>query len=76
MKDQPAVSGGIPVRHNKSWPSWPIVTEREWESDIEPKMREVYLSRNEGISGSKAMEFSQLYARYTGTAYATWYRFD
>ena len=71
MKDQPAVSGGIPVRQNKSWPSWPIVTEREWESDIEPKMREVYLSRNEGVSGSKAMEFSQLYARYTGTAYAS-----
>ena len=71
MKDQPAVSGGIPVRQNKSWPSWPIVTEKEWEADIEPKMREVYLSRNEGISGSKATEFSQLYARYTGTAYAT-----
>jgi len=54
MKDQPAVSGGIPVRQNKSWPSWPIVTEKEWEADIEPKMRELYLSRNEGISGSKA----------------------
>ena len=71
MKDQPAVSGGIPVRHNKAWPSWPIVTEKEWESDIEPKMREVYLSRNEGLSGLKATEFSQRYAKYTGTAYAT-----
>ena len=71
MKDQPAVSGGIPVRHNKSWPSWPVVTEKEWESDIEPKMREVYLSRNEGLSGLKATEFSQRYAKYTGTAYAT-----
>ena len=39
MKDQPAVSGGIPGRHNKSWPSGPVVTEKEWESDIEPKMR-------------------------------------
>ena len=73
MASQLAIDGGTPVRDTKQkrWPGWPAVSVQEWESEIEPRMREVYLSATEGISGGKALELGEKYAAYSGTKYAT-----
>ena len=71
MSKKLAIDGGIPVRSNQPWLTWPLVNQQEWETEIEPKMRAVYLSANEGLPGTKSQEFSQSYANYTGTKYAT-----
>merc|ERR1712093_660621 len=69
MSKKLAIDGGIPVRSNQSWSNWPLVNQQEWEAEIEPKMRAVYLSANEGLPGTKSQEFSHSYANYTGTNY-------
>ncbi len=73
MSNRLAVSGGTPVRNMQThpWPSWPLNTEEEWESKIEPLLREVYLSGNEGSGGKMISAFSVQYARYSGTNHAT-----
>ena len=71
MSKKLAIDGGIPVRSNQSWSNWPLVNQQEWETEIEPKMRAVYLSASEGLPGTKSQEFSHCYANYTGTKYAT-----
>jgi len=72
MKDRLAISGGTPVRdtRTKPWSSWPLTTIEEWESDIEPSLREVYLSGVEGLGGKKSEALAERYAHYTGTTYA------
>ena len=72
MSNQLAISGGTPIRNieNNPWPSWPLNTPQEWESKIEPLLRQVYLSGNEGSGGTMIERFSEQYARYSGTNYA------
>ena len=72
MSNLLAISGGTPVRNIEStpWPSWPLNTHEEWESKIEPLLREVYLSGNEGGSGTMIERFGEQYAQYSGTNYA------
>ena len=45
VSGQLAVNGGTPVRNvqENPWPSWPQNSERDWETEIEPAVREVYL---------------------------------
>ena len=72
MSNQLAASGGTPVRNTETapWSAWPLHTTEEWESKIEPLLREVYLSGNEGSGGTMIERFREQYARYTGTNYA------
>ncbi len=72
MSKQLAISGGTPVRNTNThpWQQWPINTTEEWESKVEPLLREVYLSGNEGSGGSMIPRFCEQYAEYTGTQYA------
>ncbi len=72
MSNQLAVSGGTPVRNTETdpWSPWPLHTTEEWESKIEPLLREVYLSGNEGSGGTMIVRFREQYAQYTGTNYA------
>ncbi len=66
-----AVDGGTPVRDpkEKPWPSWPHNTETEWESEIEPALREVYLGRTEGLPASMSDRFGRAFAAYCGAGY-------
>ena len=59
MSNQLAISGGTPVRNTESepWSSWPLTTTEEWESKVEPLLREVYLSGNEGSGGTMIERF-------------------
>jgi len=72
MSNKLAISGGTPVRNTQThpWQPWPMNTAEEWESKIEPLLREVYLSGNEGLGGNQIPQFCQQYAEYTGTDYA------
>lgn len=72
MSKQLAFSGGTPVRNTRThpWQTWPIHSSEEWEDKIEPLLREVYLSGNEGSGGAMIPRFCQEYAHYTGTNYA------
>ncbi len=72
MSNRLAISGGTPVRNTESepWQSWPLTTTEEWESKVEPLLREVYLSGNEGSGGTMISRFGEQYAEYTGTNYA------
>ena len=49
MNQKLAIDGGVPVRENKPWPGWPQVDSEEWETEIEPRMRQVCLSGSEGL---------------------------
>ena len=72
MSNQLAVSGGTPVRNTETdpWSPWPLHTTEEWELEIEPLLREVYFSGNEGSGGTMIERFGEEYAQYTGTTYA------
>lgn len=72
MTDKLAICGGTPVRDTKMepWPAWPLTNLHEWETEIEPELREVYLSGTEGLDAKKSEEFVERYAQYTGTTYA------
>lgn len=72
MSNQLAISGGEPVRNIKThpWPSWPIRASNEWESKIEPLLRDVYMSGSEGSGGAMIPRFCEQYAQYSGTNYA------
>ena len=72
MSNPLAVSGGTPVRNTETdpWPEWPLHTTEEWESKIEPLLKEVYFSGHEGSGGAMIKRFSEQYAQYTGTTYA------
>lgn len=72
MSNKLAISGGTPVRDLKThpFPTWPLNNKDEWESKIEPLLRDVYMSRNEGSGGTMIPRFCEEYAAYTGTNYA------
>ncbi len=72
MSNRLAILGGTPVRNTESepWSAWPLTTSEEWESRVEPLLREVYLSGNEGSGGTMINRFGEQYAEYTGTNYA------
>lgn len=72
MANKLAISGGTPVRDEKThpWLTWPLNNKDEWESKIEPLLRDVYMSRNEGSGGTMIPRFCEEYAAYTGTNYA------
>ena len=72
MSNTLAVSGGTPVRNLEThpWTSWPLNTAEEWDAKIEPRLREVYLSGNEGSGGTMIDAFGEQYACYSGTTYA------
>ena len=72
MATKLAISGGTPVRDTQKdpWPISPLSGVEEWESEIEPRLREVYLSATEGLGGQKIEELNEKYAEYTGTKYA------
>ncbi len=72
MSKQLAILGGTPVRNTQThpWQQWPINTTEEWELKIEPLLRNVYMSKNEGSGGSMIPQFCRQYAEYTGTKYA------
>ena len=56
-----AISGGTPVRDTQKhpWPISPLTGVEEWESEIEPRLREVYLSATEGLGGQKIEELNE-----------------
>ncbi len=66
-----AVNGGTPVRNRieNPWPSWPANTEIEWEREIEPALRKVYLEGSEGLPASRSDRFGQAFADYCGANY-------
>ena len=72
MSNELAIAGGTPVRNTKinPWPRWPNTGVSEWESKVEPLLREVYLSANEGSGGTMTPRFNEAYAAYSGTDYA------
>ncbi len=72
MPDKLAVEGGTPVRDTSKnpWVAWPHTDEEEWQTKVEPALREVYLSRTEGLPGPKSTAFGQRFAEYCGTEYA------
>ena len=72
MSNKLAISGGTPVRNTQThpWSPWPINTIEDWESKVEPLLRDVYLSGNEGLGGTMIPRFCEQYAEYTGTNYA------
>ena len=66
-----AVNGGTPVRNRREnpWPAWPANTEAEWEREIEPALREVYLEKIEGLPASRSDRFGEAFADYCGAGY-------
>ena len=72
MSNLLAISGGTPVRNTKKhpWKTWPHRSSDQWDDKIEPLLREVYLSGNEGSGGTMIPRFSEKYAQYSGTHYA------
>ena len=53
MSEKLAIQGGDAV-HTTGWPSWPQNSGELWESKVEPALKEVYLSRTEGLPAPKA----------------------
>jgi dTDP-4-amino-4,6-dideoxygalactose transaminase len=66
-----ALEGGLPVRdlEKKPWPAWPHNTEEEWEKEIEPALRQVYLNKVEGLPATQSEAFGQAFAEYGGAKY-------
>ena len=69
--DRLAINGGIPVRNlqKNPWPSWPQNSEQDWETEIEPALREVYLNKNEGLPATRGESFGQAFAAYCDARY-------
>lgn len=64
-----AVDGGVPV-HTTGWPGWPDNTEAKWAEMVGPRLKEVYLSRAEGMPNTQAHEFEREWCEYTGSRHA------
>lgn len=69
--DKLAVDGGKPIRDTsaKPWPNWPDNQEADWERDIEPALRDVYLSRSEGLPATQGEAFGASFAAYCDGRY-------
>ena len=63
--DRLAVDGGAPVR-TRPWPDWPANTADEWRETVEPALRDVFLSKTEGLPGPQAERFGEAMAEYCG----------
>ena len=75
-QDKLAVQGGTPIRdvEENPWPTWPQVSNAEWEQAIGPALKDVYLSAVESDPGPnepgpKAAEFAASFAAYCGVRY-------
>jgi len=70
-QDKLALDGGTPVRNIKEapWPNWPDNQEEDWERDIEPALRDVYLSRSEGLPATQGEAFGASFAAYCDGRY-------
>lgn len=64
-----AIDGGTPVR-TAGWPAWPDVSEAEWTSRVEPRLRQVYLSRQEGLPNPQSAAFEEAFGAYIGVEHA------
>ena len=66
-----AIDGGTPVRdlEREPWNAWPLNPKEEWESEVEPALREVFLGGTEGLPGPRSAEFGQAFAEYCGGRY-------
>jgi dTDP-4-amino-4,6-dideoxygalactose transaminase len=66
-----AINGGIPVRNMKEnpWPAWPQNSESEWESEIEPALKAVYMDKDEGLPATRGESFGQSFAAYCDARY-------
>lgn len=71
MSETLAIDGGVPVRDTKvsPWPTWPDNTEREWDEEIAPTLKEVYLGQTEGLPAPVGHRFGQAFAAYCDAAY-------
>jgi dTDP-4-amino-4,6-dideoxygalactose transaminase len=71
MAIQLAVSGGTPVRDTrlKPWPEWPANSEKEWEEEIAPIFKEVYLNKSEGLPATMSARFGQSFAAYCDASF-------
>ena len=69
--DRLAVNGGVPVRDQKvqPWPVWPDNTQAEWDREVGPALREVYLDRVEGLPEPRGKDFGRAMAEYCGAQY-------
>ncbi len=69
--DKLAVNGGEPVRNTAEnpWPEWPNNQEEDWERDLEPALRAVYLSRSEGLPARQGDAFGASFAAYCDGRY-------
>jgi dTDP-4-amino-4,6-dideoxygalactose transaminase len=61
-----AAQGGNPVRdiQRNPWPTWPQTSRDEWRNKIEPALRAVYESHEEGGGGSRQQQFAERFATY------------
>ncbi len=71
MSETLAIDGGVPVRDTEAskWPTWPDNTKREWEEEIVPILKEVYLDQTEGLPAPVGHRFGQAFAAYCDAAY-------
>jgi dTDP-4-amino-4,6-dideoxygalactose transaminase len=71
MPAQLAAEGGTPVRNIKAkpWPDWPANTEKEWEEEIAPMLKEVYLNKSEGLPAPMGARFGQAFAAYCDASF-------
>ena len=73
MGSQLALMGGSPVRDTdqKPWPEWPLNTEKEWDEEIAPMLKEVYLNKSEGLPAPMGARFGQAFAAYCDASFGT-----
>jgi dTDP-4-amino-4,6-dideoxygalactose transaminase len=71
MGVQLATDGGTSVRDTKQkpWPDWPASTEKEWDEEIGPMLKEVYLNKSEGLPAPMGARFGQAFAAYCDAAF-------
>jgi dTDP-4-amino-4,6-dideoxygalactose transaminase len=71
MGNQLALTGGSPVRNadEKPWPEWPLNTEKEWDEEIAPLLKEVYLNKSEGLPAPMGARFGQAFTAYCDAAF-------
>ncbi|MCH2664247.1 DegT/DnrJ/EryC1/StrS family aminotransferase [bacterium] len=69
--DKLAIEGGNPVRNTEKnpWPEWPNNQEADWERELEPALRDVYLSRSEGLPATQGEAFGASFAAYCDGRY-------
>ncbi len=66
-----AIHGGNPVRNTTQnpWPNWPNNTEAEWDRDIGPFLKSVFLGKQEGLPATMSAQFGQAFAAYCDAAF-------